>query len=109
MPHSPEEGLRALVLAGIGAAAVTAEKSKEIAELLIQKGELVVEQGRVINEELKRDVKKAATATEKGARQPDLTDLIKLVDDMTPEQVETLRAILAAREDTHETDKHPDE
>ena len=29
MPHSPEEGLRALILAGIGAAAVTAEKSKE--------------------------------------------------------------------------------
>lgn len=109
MPHSPEEGLRALILAGIGAAAVTAEKSKEAAELLIKRGKLAVEQGRVLNEELKRNVKKDGPAPEEGARQSDPAELLKLVNGMTPEQVEALKAMLAAWEETHETDKQPDE
>ena len=39
------EGLKKILLAGIGTAAVTAEKSKEILDELVKKGELTVEQG----------------------------------------------------------------
>ena len=47
------EGLKKILLAGIGTAAVTAEKSKEILDELVKKGELTVEQGKVLNQELK--------------------------------------------------------
>lgn len=53
------EGLRKLILAGIGAVAVTKEKSEGILDELVKKGELTVEQGKVLNEELKHNIKDA--------------------------------------------------
>ena len=53
------EGLRKLILAGIGAVAATKEKSEVILDELVKKGELTVEQGKVLNEELKHSVKEA--------------------------------------------------
>ena len=53
------EGLRKLILAGIGAVAATKEKSEGILEELVKKGELTVEQGKVLNEELKHNIKDA--------------------------------------------------
>ena len=47
-----------VVLAGIGAAAVTTEKAKDVADELVKKGSLTVEQGKVLNEELKHTLKK---------------------------------------------------
>ena len=52
-----EEGLRKAILAGVGAAAATAEKGHELLHELVQKGESTVEEGKVRNEELKRDLK----------------------------------------------------
>lgn len=49
--------LKKIILAGIGAAATTAEKSKEVVDQLVKKGELTVEQGKVLNEELKHNIK----------------------------------------------------
>ena len=48
------EGLRKLILAGIGAVAVTKEKSEGILDELV-----TVEQGKVLNEELKHNIKDA--------------------------------------------------
>lgn len=53
------EGLRKLILAGIGAVAATKEKSEGILDELVKKGELTVEQGKVLNEELKHNIKDA--------------------------------------------------
>ena len=53
---SISEELRKVLLAGIGAVATTAEKSKDLVDALVAKGELTVEQGKVLNEELKRNV-----------------------------------------------------
>lgn len=53
------EGLRKLILADIGAVAVTKEKSEGILDELVKKGELTVEQGKVLNEELKHNIKDA--------------------------------------------------
>ena len=49
------ENIRKLLLAGIGSAAMTAEKSKELLDELVKKGELTVEQGKVLNQELRHD------------------------------------------------------
>ena len=47
------EGLRKVFLAGVGAVASTAENAKELIDDLVEKGELTVAQGRMLNEELK--------------------------------------------------------
>ena len=44
------EELKTLFLAGVGAAAVTAEKTKALVGELVEKGRLTVERGRVLNE-----------------------------------------------------------
>ena len=41
------DGLRKVFLAGVGALATTVEKSQEIVDDLVKKGELTVEQGKV--------------------------------------------------------------
>lgn len=42
------ENLKKVMLAGVGAVAVTAEKSKELLDEMVKKGELTVEQGKVL-------------------------------------------------------------
>ena len=49
--------MKKIALAGIGAAALTAEKAKELVDQLVAKGEITVEQGKVLNEKLKHDIK----------------------------------------------------
>ena len=51
------EGLKKLALAGIGTAAYAVEKSADILDVLAKKGEETVEQGKVLNKELKHNVK----------------------------------------------------
>ncbi|WP_058986696.1 phasin family protein [Hugonella massiliensis] len=54
------DGFKNIFLAGIGALAITGEKSKELVDQLVEKGELTVEQGKAVNSEL---VHKASEAT----------------------------------------------
>ena len=51
--------IKRLLLAGIGAVATTAEKSQEILDELVKKGEITVEQGKELNKELKHNIKKS--------------------------------------------------
>ena len=59
------DGLRKVFLAGVGALATTVEKSQEIVDDLVEKGELTVEQGKALNTELKR---KAAEVKEQSKK-----------------------------------------
>lgn len=56
------DGFKDIFLAGIGVMAITAEKSKELVDQFIAKGEMTVDQGKQINTELKHKVEEAATA-----------------------------------------------
>lgn len=78
-----------MVLAGIGAAAVTTEKAKDIADELVKKGSLTVEQGKVLNEELKHNIKETfEKAEQKNA------SVEELLSAMTPDQIEALKELL---------------
>lgn len=57
------EDLKKVLMAGIGAAALTAEKSKELVEKLVEKGELTAAQGRELVEKL---VEKGMMTAEQG-------------------------------------------
>ena len=49
------DGLHKVLLAGIGALATGVEKGQEVIDNLVKKGELTVEQGKILNTELKRN------------------------------------------------------
>lgn len=57
MLNNLSDDVKKIFLAGVGAVAITAEKSKDIIEELVKKGELTVEEGKVLNEELKHTIK----------------------------------------------------
>lgn len=73
------DGFKNIFLAGIGALAYTGEKGKEIIDTLVEKGEITIEQGRSLNEELQRK----ASETTKDLREGALEARMKA---MTPEQ-----------------------
>ena len=56
------DGLKKILLVGIGAAATTVEKSQQIIDELVKKGEITVEQGKELNKELQHNVKKTLEA-----------------------------------------------
>ena len=86
------ENVKKLLLAGIGAVAVTAEKSKDLLDEMVEKGELTVEQGKVLNEELKHNIKKTVKEkTGAGKKETAAEDLSDLLDKMTPEQLAALK------------------
>ena len=91
------EGLKKILLVGIGTAAVTAEKSKEILDELVKKGELTVEQGKVLNQELKHNIKStvktaADSVKESAARKNDQEELKATISRLTPEQLAAVKA-----------------
>ena len=103
------EGLRKLILAGIGAVAATKEKSEVILDELVKKGELTVEQGKVLNEELKHNIKDAIRENvtlhvvtpeeDRGDETDDTADFVlDAVDSLTDEQLSALKARIAERE-----------
>ena len=53
------DGIKTFFLAGVGAVALTAEKSQEIIADLVKKGELTVEQGKDLNKDLQRSFKES--------------------------------------------------
>ena len=101
------DNIKKVILAGIGAVAVTAEKSKDLLDEMVEKGELTVEQGKVLNEELKQNIKQKvqeATAKKEEDKSVSDSDISDLLSRMTPEQIAALKEQLADKE-TAEEDK----
>jgi polyhydroxyalkanoate synthesis regulator phasin len=93
------EELKRIFLAGVGAVAVTAEKSREVVDELVKKGELTVEQGKVLNEELKRNVKeKVREVLSSPADNPTESDIISQLDRLSETQIQAVKAKIAEME-----------
>ena len=100
------DNIKKELLAGIGAVAVTGEKSKELLDEMVKKGELTVEQGKVLNEELKHNIKK--TMKDKvnvSVKATSPEDLDMLLDEMSPEQIQLLKERILAKEENKEENK----
>ena len=101
MQDRQSEELKTLFLAGVGAAAVTAEKTKALVGELVEKGRLTVEQGRVLNEELHHRSGPVSRAVPPDS---EADQLLRSLDRMSPEDLAALKAKLAAMdaaEDPH--------
>ena len=86
------EGIKKILLAGIGTAAVTAEKSKEVLDELVKKGELTVEQGKVLNQELKHNIKESVKKNVNVTlKQTNPDELKEVLGKMTPDQLAALK------------------
>ena len=100
------DNIKKVLLAGIGAVAVTGEKSKELLDEMVKKGELTVEQGKVLNEELKHNIKK--TMKDKvnvSVKATSPEDLDMLLDEMSPEQIQLFKERILAKEENKEENK----
>ncbi len=90
--NQPFDGLKKIFYAGVGTVAVTAEKTKEVLEDMIEKGELTVEQGKALNKELKHNLKKSVkdnlNVSVKANTPEELNDLL---EKMSPEQIALLK------------------
>lgn len=96
------DSMKKIMLAGIGAVAVTAEKSKELVDELVVKGELTVEQGKVLNEELKHKVKDTIKdnvqiqIVQPENKTPAAEHVISQMENYTPEELNAIRQKLDA-------------
>ena len=91
------EGLKKIILAGIGALAYTTEKAKDIIDDLAKKGEITVEQGKILSEELKHDVSKRMSRVEVTVHESNASPIESVMDhvkDMTEEEIAELKAKL---------------
>lgn len=79
------DGFKNIFLAGIGAMAYTGEKGKEIIDQLVEKGEITLDQGKELNEELKRKAGETSASMRDGA----LEAYMKM---MSPEEREAFAA-----------------
>ena len=99
------EELKTLFLAGVGAAAVTAEKTKALVGELVEKGRLTVEQGRVLNEELHHRSGPVSRAVPPDS---EADQLLRSLDRMSPEDLAALKAKLAAMDAAEDPHGKPD-
>lgn len=98
--------IKRIFLAGVGAVATTAEKSKEMVDELVKKGEITVEQGKVLNEELKRGVQeKVKSILPKDEKIETADHIAQRMDSMTADEIEQLKTKLAALETAPKTDE----
>lgn len=105
------ENMKKILLAGIGTIAVTTEKSKEILEEMVKKGELTVEQGKVLNQELKHNIRKTVKENVNVSMKASTPDeLMEMLDTMTPEQLDQLKAQIQAKEEKEkQAEEEPEE
>ncbi|MDD4371173.1 MAG: phasin family protein [Anaerostipes sp.] len=100
------DGLKKIMLAGIGAIATTGEKSKDLLDEMVKKGELTVEQGKALNEELKHNIKETVKDKMDVKETPSTPeDFDKFIDSMTPEQKEMLKEKLQQMDVKEEADE----
>ena len=90
------EDMKKIMLAGIGAVATTVEKSQDLVDKLIEKGELTVEQGKAINEELKR--KKKSTDLEQKQQTEKATLIIEQLESLNEEELAAVKKKLSEME-----------
>lgn len=90
------EAAKKVLLAGVGAAALTVEKSSEIVDTLVKKGELTVEQGKALNQELKHDVE--AKKSENAETKEEKKDVTDILNGLSDEDLAKLKEALTEKE-----------
>lgn len=99
------EDMKKIVLLGVGAAALTAEKSKELIEELVKKGELSIEQGKVLNEELKHHIQAKVSDAKDEVSRTRMNLLQDQIKRLSLEELEQLKAVIKEQESLTENEE----
>jgi poly(hydroxyalkanoate) granule-associated protein len=91
------EEFKKIWLAGVGAMAMTAEKAEDLVEKLIKKGELTVEQGKALNEELRHNAREKVKQTVSKSKLC-VESVIDNLENMSEEDIAAIKAKLADME-----------
>ena len=91
-------GFKHIFFAGIGAVAMTAEKTHELVKELIEKGEMTVEQGNIISEELKSNIGAKMRSAADVVSPPKKTAVVDMMDSMGKDELAAIKAKLAELE-----------
>ena len=88
------DGIKKFILMGIGAAAMTVEKSQQMVDELVKKGELTVEQGKELNKDLQRSFKESMN--ERGV---DIDELSQKISKMSTDELTKIKEQIAAAQE----------
>ena len=88
-----------IFFAGIGAVAMTAEKTHELVKELIAKGEMTIEQGNIISEELKSNLGEKIRSAADVVDPPKKPTVSEMMDSMSKEELAAIKAKLAELEE----------
>ena len=84
------DSVKNIFLAGVGAVAITGEKSKEVIDTLVKQGEITVEEGKTLNSDIAKKIQeRSPIKPEKFAKA--FRDTLYNVDKMTKEERDELR------------------
>ena len=103
------EGIRKIFLAGVGAVATTGEAAKSLIDTLVEKGELTVEQGKALNEELKKSAKDKMNRHVTVHVVNEFKDVYSAVDKMSKEELESLKKRLNELTAEKDGEENPDD
>lgn len=85
------DGIKKIFLAGVGAVATTGEAAKNLIDNLVEKGELTVEQGKVLNEEMKKNAKEKMNKHVTVNVVNEFNDVYSAMEKMTKEELADLK------------------
>ena len=86
------DDMKKLFLLGIGAAA--AEKARDMVDHLVEKGELSIEQGKVLNEELKHHIQTRVDEAKSERAAQRMEQLSSQIRSMSDEELEQLKEVI---------------
>jgi polyhydroxyalkanoate synthesis regulator phasin len=84
------EDVRKVMMAGLGALSVLAEKTQETVESLAKKGEEALDHGQVLNERLRHKIKQAIHDEKPDAR-PGKDDVLNALDRLSPDELREVK------------------
>jgi len=97
------DNLKKIILAGIGTVASTAEKSKELIEEMVKKGEITVDESKILNSEFASTLKNKSqdireTIKKRTARMAPEFDFAEFIASLSEEQLDALKEEIEAYE-----------
>ena len=95
MAFAFDEEMKKVFYAGVGAMALTGEKAKALVDILVEKGQITVEQGKVMNEELKHKIKDKVKENVTVVEKASTSDFIENLENLTPDELALLKEKLS--------------
>ena len=105
MSENERSTLETILFAGVGAVTKTAEAAGELLEELVKKGELTVEQGKALNEELKHNIKEKVSDAGQKIQGTAVSRFVEGMDNLTPEELAKIRAKIDELESVESTEE----